>query len=91
MAPKFHFSYMIKMQIFMWHVFVYYQHIALKIHIVNSSHEWIFKLLNIFITFNLIRVTITLRIGHGTTDCFQIGKGVCQGCILSPCLFNLYA
>ena len=29
--------------------------------------------------------------GHGTTDQFQIGKGVCQGCILSPCLFNLYA
>ena len=28
--------------------------------------------------------------GHGPTDCFQIGKGVCQGCILSPCLFNLY-
>ena len=28
--------------------------------------------------------------GHGTTDWFQIGKGVCQGCILSPCLFNLY-
>ena len=33
----------------------------------------------------------TIRIGHGTTDWFQIGKGVCQGCILSPCLFNLYA
>ena len=33
----------------------------------------------------------TVRIGHGTTDRFQIGKGVCQGCILSPCLFNLYA
>ena len=33
----------------------------------------------------------TVRIGHGTTDCFQIGKGVRQGCILSPCLFNLYA
>ena len=32
-----------------------------------------------------------MRIGHGTTDWFQIGKGVCQGCILSPCLFNLYA
>ena len=32
----------------------------------------------------------TVRIGHGTTDGFQIGKGVCQGCILSPCLFNLY-
>ena len=33
----------------------------------------------------------TVRTGHGTTDWFQIGKGVCQGCILSPCLFNLYA
>ena len=33
----------------------------------------------------------TVRIGHGTTDWFQIGKGVCQGCILLPCLFNLYA
>ena len=32
-----------------------------------------------------------VRTGHGTTDGFQIGKGVCQGCILSPCLFNLYA
>ena len=31
----------------------------------------------------------TVRPGHGTTDWFQIGKGVCQGCILSPCLFNL--
>ena len=31
------------------------------------------------------------RTGHGTTDWFQIGKGVCQGCILSPCLFNLHA
>ena len=32
----------------------------------------------------------TVRTGHGTTDWFQIGQGVCQGCILSPCLFNLY-
>ena len=32
----------------------------------------------------------TVRSGHGTTDWFKIGKGVCQGCILSPCLFNLY-
>ena len=32
----------------------------------------------------------TVRTRHGTTDGFQIGKGVCQGCILSPCLFNLY-
>ena len=32
-----------------------------------------------------------IRTRHGKTDWFQIGKGVCQGCILSPCLFNLYA
>ena len=32
----------------------------------------------------------TVRTGHGTTEWFQIGKGVCQGCIVSPCLFNLY-
>ena len=33
----------------------------------------------------------TVITGHGTTDCFQIEKGICQGCILSPYLFNLYA
>ena len=33
----------------------------------------------------------TVRTGHETTDCFKIGKGVYQGCLLSPCLFNLYA
>ena len=33
----------------------------------------------------------TVRTGHGTIDWFQIGKGIRQGCILSPCLFNLYA
>ena len=33
----------------------------------------------------------TVRTGHGTTDWFQTGKGVCRGCILSPCLFNFYA
>ena len=33
----------------------------------------------------------TVRTGHGTTDWLKLGKGVCQGCILSPCLFNLYA
>jgi len=34
---------------------------------------------------------VTVRTGHETTDWFQIGKGVCQDCILSPCLFNLYS
>ena len=33
---------------------------------------------------------VTVRTGHETTDWFQTGKGVCQGCIMSPCLFNLY-
>ena len=37
------------------------------------------------------RSEATVRTGYGTTDWFQIGKGVRQGCILSPCLFNLYA
>ena len=37
------------------------------------------------------RQEATVRTGHGTTDWFQIGKGVFQGCVLSPCLFNLYA
>ena len=37
------------------------------------------------------RQEATVRTGHGTTDWFQIGKGGCQGCILSPCLFNLHA
>jgi len=39
----------------------------------------------------ICREEATVRTGHGTTDWFQIGKGVRQGCILSPCLFNLYA
>ena len=38
-----------------------------------------------------VRKQARVRTGHGTTDWFQIGKGVRQGCILSPCLFNLYA
>ena len=38
-----------------------------------------------------MQVRKQVRTGHGKTDWFQIGKGVCQGCILSPCLFNLYA
>ena len=39
----------------------------------------------------MTRQEATVRTGHATTDWFQIGKGVRQGCILSPCLFNLYA
>ena len=39
----------------------------------------------------ICRSGTTVRTGHGTTDWFQIGKGVCQGCILLPCLFNFYA
>ena len=48
---------------------------------------------NLNIELNLISAgqEATIRTGHGTTDWFQIGKGVCQGCILSPCLFNFYA
>ena len=38
-----------------------------------------------------MQVRKQVRTGHGTTDWFQIGKGVCQGCILSACLFNFYA
>ena len=41
--------------------------------------------------FSLQGQEATIRTGHGATDWFQVGKGVCQGCILSPCLFNLYA
>ena len=37
------------------------------------------------------RQEATVRTGHGTTDWFQTGKGICQGCILSPCFFNLHA
>ena len=40
---------------------------------------------------NLYSGQVTVRTGHGTTDWFQIGEGVLQGCILSPCLFNFYA
>ena len=39
---------------------------------------------------SVYRSKTTARTGHGTTEWFQMGKGVCQGCILSPCLFNLY-
>ena len=48
-----------------------------------STHLWI--------KWSKSRQEATCKTGHGTTEWFQIGKGVCLGCILSPCLFNLYA
>ena len=42
-------------------------------------------------TYMQVRKQQLVRTGHGTTDWFQIGKGVCQSCILSPCFFNFYA
>ena len=47
--------------------------------------------LNCFLRNLYVVQEVTVRTGHGTIDWFQIGKGVCQGCILSPCLYNLYA
>ena len=51
------------------------------------------SIFSLYICYEVIRPgqEATGRTGHGTTDWFQIGKGVRQGCILSPCLFNLYA
>ena len=45
----------------------------------------------VFLRFSFLGQESTVRTGHGTTDWFQIGKGVRQGCILLPCLFNLHA
>ena len=47
--------------------------------------------LPVLVTMWVNYTAVYVRTGHGTTDWFQIGKGVRQGCILSPCLFNLYA
>ena len=47
--------------------------------------------LNCFLRNLYVGQETTVRTGHGTTDWFQIWEGVCQSCILSPCLFNLYA
>ena len=54
----------------------------MKVSILLSClfHEWLLK----------TGQEATVRTGHGTTDWFQIGKGVCQGCTLSLCLFNFY-
>ena len=62
---------------------------------INSGKFWkigISDHLTTFLSRNLYAgQEATVRTEHGTTDWFQIGKGVCQGCILSPCLFNFYA
>ena len=57
----------------------------------NSSRDGIPKHLTCFLRNLYADQEVTVRTGHGTTDWFKIGKGLCQGCILSPCLFNFYA
>ena len=57
----------------------------------NSERDWNSRHLTCLLRNPYAGEEATVGIGHGTTDWFQIGKGVCQGCILSPCLFNLYA
>ena len=62
----------------------------------GSSHQHPQSLISLVLITSLLRnlyagKEATVRTGHGTTDWFQIGKGVRQGCILSPCLFNFYA
>ena len=57
----------------------------------NSEGDGNTRPLNCLLTNLYAGQEATGRSGHGTTDWFQIGKGVCQGCILSPCLFKFYA
>ena len=57
----------------------------------NSEREGNTKHLTCLLRNRYVGQEATVRTGHGKTDWFQIGKGVCQGCILSLCLFNLYA
>ena len=57
----------------------------------NSERDGNTKLPDLHPEKSVYRSKSNVRTGHETTDRFQIGKEVCQGCILSPCLFNLYA
>ena len=64
-------------------------------HMFTKTYIWRYSLQNcLYLTFLLRNLyagqEATVRTGHGTTAWFQIGKEVCQGCILSPCLFNLH-
>ena len=57
----------------------------------NSSRDWNTRPPDLPPEKFVYRSRATVRTEHETTDWFQTGKGVCKGCILSPCLFNLYA
>ena len=58
---------------------------------LRSLKRWVIRPPDLPLEKSVCREEATVRIGHGTTDWFQIGKGVHQRCILSPCLFNFYA
>ena len=58
---------------------------------MENSERWEYHHLTYLLRNPYAGQEATVRTGHGTTDWFQIGKGVCQGCILSSCFFNLYA
>ena len=77
---------------------IWYNHYKISISCVDHNKLWkILKEMGIADHLTCLLRNLyegqeaTVRTGHGTTDWFQIGKGVRQGCILSPCLFNFYA
>ena len=87
-----------KMQEFQKNIYFFFIDYAKAFHCVDHNKLW--KILNDMVISDHLTCLLrnlyasqeaTVRTGHGTTDWFQIGKGVRQGCVLSPCLFNLYA
>ena len=70
---------------------IYFCFINYAIAFDSVGHNRLWKILTCLLRNLYAGQEATVRTGHGTTDWFQIGKGVRQGCILSPCLFNLYA